>query len=85
MSLANLEWGRGASRGRRRRLAGLVVDVPLFVLVLAIVGMGLVVLYSAGAAEMGIVARQGMRFAAGLASFFVLAQIPPHYLRILTP
>lgn len=85
MSLANLEWGRSASRGRRRRLAGLVVDVPLFVLVLAIVGMGLVVLYSAGAAEMGIVARQGMRFAAGLAAFFVLAQIPPHYLRILTP
>ena len=26
-----------------------------------------------------------MRFAVGLAAFFVLAQIPPHYLRIFTP
>lgn len=85
MSLASLEWGRGAARGRRSRFAGLVVDVPLLVLVVAIVTIGLVVLYSAGAAEMGIVARQGMRFAAGLAAFVVLAQIPPHYLRILTP
>jgi rod shape determining protein RodA len=85
MSLASLEWGRGAAGGRRSRLAGLVFDVPLLVIVLAIVTLGLVVLYSAGAAEMGIVARQGMRFAAGLAAFLVLAQIPPHYLRIITP
>jgi rod shape determining protein RodA len=85
MSLASLEWGRGAAGGRRSRLAGLVFDVPLLVIVLAIVTLGLVVLYSAGGAEMGIVARQGMRFAAGLAAFLVLAQIPPHYLRIITP
>lgn len=85
MSLANLEWGRGATSGRRAGVAGLVVDVPLFVLVLAVVGIGLAVLYSAGSADVGMVARQGMRFAAGLAAFFVLAQVPPHYLRILTP
>ena len=26
-----------------------------------------------------------MRFGVGLAAFFVIAQIPPHYLRIFTP
>ena len=86
MSLASLEWGRGAGGGRKvRGFKGFVVDMPLLLLLLAIVGLGMVVLYSAVAEDMGLVARQGMRFAMGLAAFFVLAQIPPHYLRIFTP
>ena len=45
----------------------------------------MVVLYSAVSADAGLLLRQGMRFGVGLAAFFVLAQIPPHYLRIFTP
>jgi rod shape determining protein RodA len=86
MSLASLEWGRAAGGGRKvRGFAGLVVDVPLLVLLLGVVGIGLVVLYSAVSADTGLLLRQGMRFAAGLAAFLVLSQISPHYLRIFTP
>ena len=93
MSLASLDWGRAAGGGRRRvgSFAGLVVDVPLLAILLAIVAVGLVVLYSAlsGATENSValqgVLRQGMRFAIGLAAFVVMAQVSPHYLRIFTP
>lgn len=86
MSLGSLEWGRAASGGRKRGgFKGFVVDMPLLLILLAIVGLGMVVLYSAGSAESGMVLRQGMRFGIGLAAFFVIAQIPPHYLRIFTP
>ena len=85
MSLASLEWGRAASGGRKRGVKGFVVDMPLLLLLFAVVGIGLIVLYSAVSAESGLLVRQGMRFAVGLAAFFVVAQIPPHYLRILTP
>ena len=97
MSLASLEW-RGAAGGRKRGFKGFVVDMPLLLILLAIVGLGLVVLYSAAVGDRGLdgtfvldpdardaVLRQGMRFGVGLAAFFVLAQIPPHYLRIFTP
>jgi rod shape determining protein RodA len=84
MSLASLEWGRVGS-GRRLPFGGFVVDVPLLVLLLAIAGLGFVVLYSALSADLGLLMRQGLRFALGLAAFFVLAQVPPRYLRIFTP
>jgi len=86
MSLANLEWGR-ASGGRRkmRSFVGLVVDWPLLALLLAVVGIGLVVLYSAVSGEPSLVLRQAMRFGVGLAAFLFMAQISPHYLRIFTP
>ena len=85
MSLASLEWGRAAGGGRRRGFKGFVVDMPLLLIVLAIVGLGMVVLYSAVSEDTGLLLRQGMRFAVGLAAFFLIAQIPPHYLRIFTP
>ncbi len=85
MSLASLEWGRAASGGRKRGFKGFVVDMPLLLILFAIVGLGMVVLYSAGSADGGMVLRQGMRFGVGLAAFLVIAQIPPHYLRIFTP
>ena len=68
MSLASLEWGRGAAGGRKRGFKGFVVDMPLLLILFAIVGLGLVVLYSAVSAESGLVVRQGMRFAVGLAA-----------------
>jgi rod shape determining protein RodA len=85
MSLASLEWGRAAGGGRKRGFKGFVVDMPLLLIVLAIVGVGMVVLYSAVSADSSLVIRQGMRFAVGLGAFFVMAQISPHYLRIFTP
>jgi rod shape determining protein RodA len=85
MSLASLEWGRAAGGGRKRGFKGFVVDMPLLLILLAVVGIGMVVLYSAVSADSSLLVRQGMRFAVGLAAFFVMAQISPHYLRIFTP
>jgi rod shape determining protein RodA len=86
MSLASLEWG-GSTRGgiRRHWLSGLVVDMPLLITLLAVASIGFVVLYSALAADTGLLLRQGARFGIGLAAFFVLAQLPPRYLRMWTP
>ena len=64
---------------------GLAMDVPLLVIVLAIAAIGFVVLYSALAADMSLLLRQVLRFAVGLAAFFVLSQVPPGYLRMWTP
>jgi len=85
MSLASLEWSRSATGGRKRGFRGFVVDMPLLLILFAIVGLGMVVLYSAVSAESGLLLRQALRFGVGLAAFFVVAQIPPHYLRIFTP
>jgi rod shape determining protein RodA len=85
MSLASLEWGRVGGSGRRLPFGGFVVDVPLLVLLVLTAGLGFVVLYSALAADLGLLMRQGLRFALGLVAFFVLAQVPPRYLRIFTP
>jgi rod shape determining protein RodA len=86
MSLASLEWGRAAAGCRKRRgFGGFVVDMPLLLILLATVGLGMVVLYSAVSGETGLLLRQAMRFGVGLAAFFIVAQIPPHYLRIFTP
>jgi rod shape determining protein RodA len=85
MSLASLEWGRAATGGRKRGFKGFVVDMPLLLILFAIVGLGMVVLYSAVSGDAALLLRQGMRFAVGLAAFLVVAQIPPHYLRIFTP
>jgi rod shape determining protein RodA len=85
MSLASVDWGSVGGSRRRLPFSGLVVDVPLLAILLAIVGLGFVVLYSALAADVGLLMRQGVRFGLGLAAFFVLAQVPPRYFRIFTP
>jgi rod shape determining protein RodA len=85
MSLASLEWGRAASGGRKRGFRGFVIDMPLLLILLGIVGLGMVVLYSAVSGDSGLLLRQAVRFGLGLAAFFVMAQIPPHYLRLFTP
>jgi len=86
MSLASLDWGRTAGTGRKPKgFSGLVIDVPLLVLLLLIVLIGLVVLYSALAADKSLLMRQGLRFVVGLSAFFVFSQIPPRHLRIWTP
>jgi rod shape determining protein RodA len=86
MSLASIEWGAKPRKALGSPLLGrLVVDIPLLLTLIVIVVFGLVVLYSAVGEDMGRVVRQGMRAALGFAAFFVMAQIPPRYLRIWSP
>jgi rod shape determining protein RodA len=86
MSLSSLDWGPAhGSRFRRAGLRGIVVDLPLLLTLLAVGGIGLVILYSAVGANPAPVLRQGVRFALGLAAFCLISQIPPRYLRIWTP
>jgi rod shape determining protein RodA len=61
------------------------IDLPLLVTVLLLCGLGLVVLYSAGGQDPGLMQRQSIRLAAGLAIMIVLAQVPPYLLRMWTP
>lgn len=69
------------------RLPGLTfyLDIPLFLLLLALIGFGLFILYSASNQNMHMVIRQAVRllFALGLMTF--LAFIPPHKYKTWTP
>src|SRR5690606_21878624 len=88
MSLAAADWGRSSGASFRRRKRGalaLHVDVPLLALLAIVAVIGLVVLYSAAAESTSAVMRQSARLAVGFGAFFVLAQVPPRYLRMWTP
>jgi rod shape determining protein RodA len=61
------------------------VDAPLFAGLLAIMGYGMFILYSAGGENMDILFRQSMRFLVGFTAMFVLAQFPPRTFRFWTP
>ena len=61
------------------------IDLPLLVTMLLLAGLGLVVLYSAGGQDPGLLQRQAVRLAAGLVMLLVLAQVPPYLLRMWTP
>jgi rod shape determining protein RodA len=61
------------------------LDYALLLGLLALMGFGLVVLYSASGGSMDVVYKQGVRLAVGLAGMLVLSQVPPHVLRIWTP
>ncbi|MDX1595142.1 MAG: rod shape-determining protein RodA [Gammaproteobacteria bacterium] len=61
------------------------IDVPLLLCVLLLAGVGLVVLYSAGGQDPGLLQRQAIRLGAGLAILVVIAQLPPYLLRMWTP
>ena len=72
-----------------RRPAGLWsythLDAPLLLLLLALCGYGLFVLYSASGQDMGYVSRQAVRMGAGFVALIVLAQIPPRVIMRLGP
>jgi len=68
-------------RGMRR----LNIDGPLLVGVLLICALGLVVLYSAVGENMRLWSNQLIRFGVALVGMFVMAQIPPGFLRRWTP
>lgn len=86
MSLGSLE--TGSRRGllfSPLYLRNIVMDVPLLVTLLAVNGLGLVVLYSAVGSNATLLLRQGVRFLIALAAFLFVAQIPPRSLRLWTP
>jgi rod shape determining protein RodA len=69
-----------------RRLFGLLhLDLPLFLGLLTICGIGLAVLFSAGGEDLQLLARQVLRLGLAFAVLLVLAQIPPHQMRLWTP
>lgn len=72
-----------------RRPAGLWsythLDLPLLLLLLALCGYGLFVLYSASGQDTGYVTRQAVRMGAGFVALILLAQMPPRVLMRLGP
>jgi len=66
-------------------IRGPQLDANLLVALLALMGFGLVVLYSASGQEMPVVYRQAVRMVLGLTVMLVLSQVPPYILRMWTP
>lgn len=65
---------------RRLRL-----DPALFLAVMAMIVLGMLVLYSASGQSSAMLLRQGFRFLIGLIAMFLFAQISMHQLRIWSP
>lgn len=68
-----------------RLLLGLRLDPPLVLGILAICGLGMLVLYSASGASVDTVIQQAIRLGVGLLLMVMIAQIPPPNLRLWTP
>jgi rod shape determining protein RodA len=73
----------------RRVLPGWIsrpqLDVPLLLGLLALITVGLFILYSASGGNLVTVYRQGARIAFGLLVLLLFSQVPPHVFRIWTP
>ncbi len=61
------------------------IDTPLFLLIMALSGFGLVVLYSASAGSMQTIYKQVFHFVLAIGAMLVIAQIPPYQLRRFSP
>ena len=61
------------------------IDLPLLGALLALMAIGLAVLYSAGNQSPQLVMAQGARFAVGLVAMWALSRMPPSQLRNWTP
>ena len=57
------------------------IDVPLLLGLLVLIGMGLVVLYSAGGENIELIKRQVIRLTLAFAVMFFMCQIPPRVLK----
>ncbi len=64
---------------QRRNLQRFHVDLPLLIGLVALSGIGLVVLYSAGGESTGLVIRQAVRLSIAFTVMLVLAQIAPRH------
>ncbi|NZA26983.1 rod shape-determining protein RodA [Luteimonas sp. SJ-92] len=61
------------------------LDWPLLAALLALMGIGLAVLYSASGQSEAMVTAQAVRYGAGLAAMWALSRLPPLRLRAATP
>ncbi|MDG2394908.1 rod shape-determining protein RodA [Candidatus Thioglobus sp.] len=61
------------------------MDTPLFLLIMALSGFGLVVLYSASAGSISTLYKQIFHFALAISAMLIIAQIPPYLLRRFSP
>lgn len=78
----------GAQHHLKRKenlLTRIHLDGWLLLALLILMGVGLLVLYSASGANMDITLAQGYRFALALLVMFVVAQVPPHYMKRWAP
>ncbi|MEE4639155.1 MAG: rod shape-determining protein RodA [Wenzhouxiangella sp.] len=66
-------------------LPALRLDAWLLALLAVLMGVGLLVLYSAGEQDIGLVWRQGVRLAVGLLVLLVAAHLPPRVLQVWAP
>ena len=86
MSISSLEIGTGSELTFKPfRSRSLVMDVPLLITLLAVIGLGFVVLYSAVGGQAALLVRQGIRIFVALMAFVVVAQIQPRTLKLWTP
>lgn len=63
----------------------LYFDFPLLGLLLALIGVGLVILYSASNENLAMLLRQGLRLSLALSIMVCFAFVPPHKYKLLTP
>lgn len=61
------------------------LDLPLCLALGALMGIGLMVLHSAGGPDANLVRSQGARYVVGLGAMWVLSRVPPLRLRGATP
>ncbi len=68
-----------------RALRRIRFDPPLLLALLAVSGLGLIVLYSAGQRSVDLVAGQAIRLGLGFGIMLTLAHVPPHFFRFWSP
>ena len=61
------------------------LDWPLCAALIALMAIGLAVLYSAGGESPRLVYAQGARYAVGFGAMWLLSRLSPHRLRNATP
>ncbi|HKU13720.1 MAG TPA: rod shape-determining protein RodA [Steroidobacteraceae bacterium] len=71
--------------GTAKVLLALHLDGPLFVALCLVGGVGTVVLFSASGRSLPMLEAHLLRFALGLVSMIMLAQIPPRLIRTISP
>ncbi|PHS73669.1 MAG: rod shape-determining protein RodA [Cycloclasticus sp.] len=77
-----------ASHHHRRKgnlMQRLHIDVTLLVLLIALSSMGLFILMSSGQDDVSLLQRQITRLGVAFFAMLLIAQIPPHILKIFTP
>lgn len=73
------------SQPRQGLLFRVHLDAPLLAALLLLAAGGMLVLYSAADESMGMMTRQGIRFAVGFGMLALLAQVPPRTYRFWSP